>query len=103
MKIYFPHNVIIERATETQDSVGQVKQTFSTHATRRCRINPVKVDPTVNGPEMMTIGTHEIEMHYFNIRETDRLKYGSRIFNIVEAINVNEEGRYTRLLVKEVK
>jgi len=103
MKIYFPHNVTIERATTTQDKLNQVKQTFTTLVTRRCKITPMSVDDVTDNPELKNIATHQVDMWHYAIRETDRLKFGSRIFNIQEAINVDEEGRYTRLLVKEVK
>lgn len=102
--------VIIEAPpAASQDSFGDTAPTentsgsWTTHATRWAFIRPLVGREAFDAMREHADTTHWIRMRYTSgITPRMRVKYGTRIFNILSVANVDEQGRETLLMVKEV-
>jgi len=93
------HQVTIQRNTATaQDNYGQVVESWSTIATRWASIRPMTGDESEEGKQVKAKATHEIKMRYLvDITTKDRVKLGTRIFNVYSIINTEEKNKETVL------
>ena len=88
------HRVTIERNTNsTPNDNGQVKPNWQTVYTRWAAIRPLRGKEYEEAHQMKAIETHEITLRYVPITRKDRIRYGSRIFNIESVINVGERNK----------
>lgn len=99
------HRVEIQSYDSTADELNQViinESDWSTDATCWASIRPL------NGREMEYMNSvyadvsHKILMRYYSLQTEDRIKYGSRIFNVVSVINTDERNRQVEVIAKEV-
>jgi SPP1 family predicted phage head-tail adaptor len=96
--------VTIKSAVETQDSTGAVTQAWTTTVcTLWCRMM------TTGQREIVRYGSVCNEASYVfegwwqtGITSKMRVEYGSRVFQIVSAINVDEKSELIALVVKEL-
>lgn len=86
------HYVEIQRNTPTQGDSGEEIDNWAHLAYSFCSIR------STEGEE--EIVTHQVRMRYRDITHTDRILFGSRVFNIV---NVLDAGGMERDLVLEVR
>jgi len=97
--------VIIERATETTDAEGGIAQTWATVATVWATIQPLRGDERTSADVVAAETTHKMFMRYSSslsaLTPKDRIKYGSRVFDIQAALNAGEKNRMLELRVKE--
>ena len=97
------HEVAIQAATETRDAVGQVVQTWSTAATVRAAIWPLRGDELYRARQIHPEADSRIRIRYYSgLTTAYRLLYGSRTMNILHVANWDERGVYQDLLVREV-
>ena len=96
------HRIAIEQVAEIQDSDGSVIETWSAFADVQASIEPI------SGREYFAAQTTQAEVtHRFSLRYVSgvtpkmRVKYGSRIFDILSVINVNERNRELQLMCRE--
>jgi SPP1 family predicted phage head-tail adaptor len=96
------HRITIERVSETQDSDSSVIETWSTFTAVQAWIEPI------SGREYFAAQTTQAEVtHRISLRYLDgaiakmRVKHGSRIFDILSAVNVNERNRELQLMCRE--
>ncbi len=97
------HRVEIQSFTESQDSSGEPSKTWSTEATVWAAIEPFV------GKEAMDAGKIEARMtHKIRLRSRDgltpdkRIKFGTRIFDIVSAVDVMERNHEMVVMAVEV-
>ncbi len=96
------HLTILQRVTRRQDSAGQPTMTWSSLATVSAEIRPTAVREYRDAKAVTGEVTHEIRIrHYDGLTSKDRVKFGTRIFNIVGISNLDERGIEDMLLCKE--
>ena len=96
------HRITIERVVETQDADGAVIETWSTYATIQASIEPISGREYFAAQSTQADVTHRIGIRYLSgIVPKMRVKYGSRIFDILSVINVNERNRELQLMCRE--
>tara|TARA_Y100000114_G_scaffold44835_1_gene40538 strand:+ start:28598 stop:28927 length:330 start_codon:yes stop_codon:yes gene_type:complete len=94
--------ITIQTIGSTRDTGGGISSNYSDSQTVQASVKPV------NGKEVFAQGklqdrvTHEIMIRYnVSVTPKNRIKFGSRIFNIRSVLNVNERSRYMKILAEE--
>jgi SPP1 family predicted phage head-tail adaptor len=96
------HRIAIERVTETRDTDGSVIETWSTYATVQASIDPISGREYFAAQSVQADVTHRIVIRYLSgIVPKMRVKYGSRIFDILSVINVSERNGELQLMCRE--
>jgi SPP1 family predicted phage head-tail adaptor len=96
------HRIAIERVTETRDTDGSAIETWSTYATVQASIEPISGREYFAAQSTQADLTHRIVMRYLSgIIPKMRVKYRSRIFDILSVINVEERNRELQLMCRE--
>jgi SPP1 family predicted phage head-tail adaptor len=96
------HRIAIEKVAETQDSDGSVIETWSTFANAQASIEPISGREYFAAQTTQADVTHRISLRFIaGVIPKMRVKYGSRIFGILSAINVNERNRELQLMCRE--
>ena len=98
--------VEIQRAGESRDAEGGFTSVaFVTEKTVWANINPLSAQERVQGDQVKAIRTHRIIMRFYSpaITSVDRIKFGTRIFNIVSVVDPGFRGCSTILDVKEAE
>jgi SPP1 family predicted phage head-tail adaptor len=94
--------VTIQRQSDTQDSVGQLVDTWTVTATVYASIEPLSAREYFNASGERAEVTHKIGMVYGpTISPRDRVVYGSRTFEIRSVINIEERNRELQLMCTE--
>ena len=97
------HVVIIQQVTETRDGFGGISESWGTYATRRAHIGPIKGAEYIAAKTMNSKASVEMRLRYVSGLITKmRILWGTRIYNIIDAINVNELNKEHRLMCEEV-
>jgi len=91
-------------ASASYDSHGQEIESWSTSATYRGEIKPLTGRALELARQLRADVTHQITTRYFGSIDpkVSRWKYGSRVFEIVSAVDVEERRRETRCICTEV-
>lgn len=97
------HRVEVQKYTLTKEEDGGSIRTFATENTMSAKIMPLNATERDQGDQVKAVRSHRVTMRFYSpgLREDDRLKLGTRIFNIVAVIDVGERGCFTILDVKE--
>ena len=96
------HLITIEQVAETQDSDGSVIETWSAFADVQASIEPISGREYFAAQTTQADVTHRISLRFIaGVIPKMRVKYGSRIFGILSAINVNERNRELQLMCRE--
>jgi len=96
------HQVTIQSKSSASDGQGGFTETWNDGDTVSAFIEPVKAYEKFQAMQMQTPITHKITMRYrADVTTASRLKYGSRIYWVKEAINVEEAGRF--LILKAIE
>ncbi|MBS0207511.1 MAG: phage head closure protein [Planctomycetes bacterium] len=96
--------VTIEANAPTQDKKGQAVPSWSAVATRWAAILPASGQAFVASEQVRNLTTHKVVMRYFAGLSPDvhRLRYGSRVFNVLSILNESERNVRHTLLVQEL-
>lgn len=96
------HRIEIQTATKTRAADGGVVRTWFTVATRWGSVAPINADETTNAEQIQRTRTHDVRMRYYSgLTAGQRLKVGSRVFNIAQILNPDERNIETQILCKE--
>jgi len=96
------HRVELHAATTTRDGYGQPKETFAKYADVWASIESLSGREFVQAEQVNGEITHKVIIrHQSDLVRTDRIIYGTRIFEIVRILNIEERGRYQELECKE--
>lgn len=99
------HKLTIERSTNTRGTTGQVVQSWATHLTRFGLIRSLTSRELLNQTtQIQNEYTHEVTLRTpIDIKSTDRIKYGNRVFEITGPLPVDGIGlsRFVKVLCKE--
>jgi SPP1 family predicted phage head-tail adaptor len=96
------HTVQVQRTTDTTDAAGGIVRGWATHLTLSCRIQPRSGRERVLYSRDTETVTHII---YFpgspDIQHKDRIKYGSRFFEVLLVRDIDELGTFLTVEAKE--
>ncbi|WP_435007991.1 phage head closure protein [Tundrisphaera lichenicola] len=96
------HKVVIQSVSQVTDGQGGFTETWADGATVWCSITPIKAYERVQAMQMQTPVSHKIVMRYrSDVTTANRLRFGSRVFEVKEAINVEERGRILQIKALE--
>ncbi len=98
------HRVAIQQPALTDSAYGQPKPTWNTVATQWARITSLSGQELVNAQQHHAETTHAVEMRFnpdISIDPTYRLQYGTRNFNALSVIDVQERRIKTVVLCVE--
>ena len=95
--------VEVQSASESRNAAGDVDQTWSTDNFRWAQIEPLKGRELFEAQQAKSDVTHKIRLRFYDgLTGRNRIKMGSRIFNIVGApINSSERDRETVVMAAE--
>lgn len=96
------HTITIQTPSETRDELNQAVKTWSDTATRRASIETVSSNRAATAEQNTTFATHKIALRRYSLSPTQRIKFGSRIFNIVAIEQDEAKQAETVVLVQEV-
>lgn len=97
------HRVTIQQATETQNSYGEIVQTWTTVATVWGAIEARGMRESFTASQQFATADHVITIrHRSDVTPKMRLVYGSRTFDIEGAVDPDGRKRELRLYVREV-
>jgi SPP1 family predicted phage head-tail adaptor len=96
------HRITIEESTETQDADGSVTENWSAFAAAQGSIEPISGREYFSAQTTRADLTHRVNLRYVaGIMPKMRVRFGSRIFDILSVINVDERNRELQLMCRE--
>lgn len=96
------HALVIQRATEAINEVGEAVKSWATFASVWGAIEPQAVREYNRGQQVTGEVTHKITIRYLEgITQKDRVTCGARTFHIVGISDKDERHAEMALLVKE--
>ena len=97
------HRVTIETPSATRDSVGGVLISWQSVETTWASITPLSGRELDIARQSYADVTHSITMRVPDdpITNKERLKFGTRIFNLYPPLNTDERGNEYKILAKE--
>jgi SPP1 family predicted phage head-tail adaptor len=96
------HRITIEQVDETQDAGGEMLGNWSVYAIVQASIQPISGREYFAAQSTQADVTHRINLrHLTGVTPKMRVKYGSRIFDILSVINVDERNRELQLMCRE--
>jgi len=97
------HRVQVQTYSETQDTYGEPDRTWTTATTVWASIEPLSGQELLAAQQLAAEASHRVIVRYnSSIAPTSRLKFGTRVFDIVSALNWQERGATMELFCKEV-
>ena len=93
--------IIIQRSTPSRGDYGEEVQAWATLSQPFANIKTVSGSETIQGGQIDAKSTHLITLRETDVTPNDRIKHGSRIFNIVKVMNPEERGFDQVLQVSE--
>ena len=101
------HSVTIQQRTATIDAVGDVSDSWTTLITARAEIRPLSARELFAAQATQSEVTHQVTVRYRSelaapkTAATYRVLFGSRVFNIHGAMNIDERNREVRMMCSE--
>lgn len=97
------NKITIEYIAVGKDTVGQENGTWTTLKTAWAHIKPLTGKEYQSGQTINAEVTHEVRMRYYSgITPKMRVKHGTRYFDILYVLNIEERNRELLLKCKEV-
>jgi SPP1 family predicted phage head-tail adaptor len=96
--------VELQSVTETTSGLGEVGRAWATYATVWANIKPLQGRELVYAQQIHSESTTQITIRYASAVVTkNRIKFGTRIFQILDVKNIDEKNKIQELLTVEVK
>ena len=97
------HYITIESQATTQNAAGEPSGTWSASSYAYAAIWPLRGSEYLNASQERSSVTHRVRIRYLSgLAPENRIKFGSRYFNIVSIINVDERNIYQDIMASEV-
>jgi len=94
--------IVLQSKTEVDDGMGAFTSTWGDEYTVKGAIWPVTGKEMIQNSALTSTISHKIQIRYLpDVKATWRVKYGTRLFNILSVINQNERNRVIDLICKE--
>jgi len=97
------HRITFQQRTTTQNSYGELTETWADYATRWASVEPLKGREYFSAKQTQAEVDVRFRCRYLSGLNTAdfRIKYGSRIYDIVSIINVDERNKELIIMAKE--
>lgn len=98
------HKVVIEKLpdTDTQATSGEVSSSFEELSTVHAAIRPMSGKEKERAQHLDAKVTHKITLRFLDdVTPKMRILFGTRVFNIIDTLNIDERGRYLELTCQE--
>ena len=96
------NRVQLQSKTVTRDTFGAETITWTEEAVLWAKVEPITAREYFSSMQMQSQVTHKITIRYYAGLRTDwRVKWGSRLFDIQSALNLEERNREMTLLCTE--
>lgn len=97
------HKIDLQQKSATRDSFGSEVATWTTKATVRAAIEPLSGREYFMAYQVQSEVTHKITIRYYGggITPGWRIKFGTRVFDILSVINIEEKNQTMILMAKE--
>lgn len=96
------HRVTIQSETRTADGAGGFTLTWADVATVWGAVEPLKGMERLRAQQIEAPVTHSVTIrHRTDVSTKERIKFGTRLFNIRDVINPDERDRWLELLCEE--
>jgi len=98
------HRVIVKTIASSQETtMGSWTQAATTDSTRWASIEPISARERITAGQVVPEATHVIRMRWNTaVTPSATLVYGTRTFEVLSSINVNERDKILELLCKEL-
>jgi len=97
------HYVQIQSSTEAQDGYGQQNKIWATEESVFASIEPIRGSEWLEAQQVGAELSHRIIIrHTDNAKPNNRIKFGTRIFDINVVRNIDERNTMQELLCKEL-
>jgi len=97
------HRIVIERGTELQNTFGEPITTWSTFAERYAAILPQSGREFIGAQQVVPELTHLVRLrHVAGLTSKMRIRFGSRLFDILAPLDDEERGIELTLACKEL-
>ena len=94
--------ITIQSLGTTRDTGGGISSNYSDSQTIQASIKPLNGKEVYKQGKLQDNVTHEIMIRFnSSVTAKNRIKLGSRFFNIRSVINVDERSRYMKILAEE--
>jgi len=98
----FRHFITLQGQGTTRDSGGGISSGFSTIASVYANVVPKSGKEVYKRGKLVGSVTHEITIRYrTDITNASRISFNNKFFNIRSIINIDERGRYLKLMCEE--
>ena len=98
----FRHFITLQGQGTTRDSGGGISSGFSTIASVYANVVPKSGKEVYKRGKLIGSVTHEITIRYrTDITNASRISFNNKLFNIRSIINIDERGRYLKLMCEE--
>lgn len=98
----FRFRMTIQTVSQSPDGQGGFTESWVDGSDVWASLEPLKGWERMQAMQMQTPVTHKIVMRYrTDIDTSARLKYGTRIFNIKEMLNIQENNRFLQIKALE--
>lgn len=96
------HRVTIQSESTTADGGGGFTLAWTDVTTVWAAVEPLKGAERLRGQQLEAAVTHKITIrHRSDVTTKQRLKFGTRLFNVRAVINPDERDRWLELLCEE--
>ena len=96
------HRIEIQNYTTTKDGIGHPVKTWATRDTVWAWIRPMSGREIMNAQQPVGEITHKVTIRYHaTIVVTDRIKFGTRYFDINFIGNYDERNEFMEIMCKE--
>lgn len=97
------HKVTIQTKSVTRGTAGQEVETWADTATKWASIEPLTGREYWQAQQINAEMTSKITIrYYFGLTTTNRIKFGTRCFDILSVQNIKERNEFMVLMCKEV-
>ena len=94
--------ITIQSLGTTRDTGGGISSNYSDSQTIQASIKPLNGKEVYKQGKLQDHVSHEIMIRFnSSVTAKNRIKLGSRFFNIRSVINVDERSRYMKILAEE--
>ena len=96
------HQIIIQQQSSTQDTHGQLVETWSTFATVRASVEPLRGREYFGAEQEQAEVSTRIRIRYIaGVLPKMRVLFGSKLYDIVSVINAEERNFHMELMCNE--
>jgi SPP1 family predicted phage head-tail adaptor len=92
----------LKRPTKSADGVGGFTESWVSQGFFYGRLNPISSEERIIADKKWAEATHNIYAYPMDVRENDRIIWGSWTFDVIGILNPSEGFHYLKIIAREV-